>query len=512
MQMRYEHYYRIETRTPEADLDRGFRSEIADPAWFLGKQWQMGEHQGEDASSPSGIQVAYRQVPIDPLLGDKRMDPRQVPPEAIVESEPEDWWTPGRRIQLGAAFAAAEDLPAVDDVGADPGMLLEDLPFPYDRLNGHGYDGLALFRANPGHAVFAAAPPKEPDDLWNPAELAYQTSFSAGGVGLKLERHDGGFIDWYAVDASAQLPPGSGVAGKMSVIPTRMQYPGSPHPRWWQIENARVDIGGYPPDRGHFATMLLVDLLVSHSDDWFTFPLDTEIGVLVQLDKVVVRDAFDDTYELKPPANWRLFAVRGLADTALLLWPTVTSPLSGIVLEEVVLGIDEDANLLWAVEVRANGRDLPTEGLETPAAGDLKGIMDGSAPPSYRFSPVRGVRRYWHPYPIDEAHARRRFVQGRMADLSSTPPDLMPEPEVILLRDVANYAEDPANQVEPVHWIEPATVPTDGLRLRRKWMLARETNGQPRLWIQRERLPLLAPPTSGLHFDVFEETPTVAGE
>jgi hypothetical protein len=513
MKMRYEHYYRIETRIPEADLDRGFRAEVADPAWFLGKQWQMGEHQGEDASSPVGVTATYRQVPIDPLLGDPRMDPRKVPPEAIVESEPEDWWTPGRRIQLGAAFAVAEGLPDVDDPATDTTMLLKGLPFPYDRLNGQGYDGLALFKANPAHVVFAAAPVKEPDDLWNPAELAYEAGFTAGGVGLKLERHDGGLIDWYAVDAKHPLPAGVGVAEKKRVIPTRMQYPGAPHPRWWQIENARVDIGGFPPDRGHFATMLLVDLLVSHSDDWFTFPLDTELGMLVQLDKVSVRDSFDENYNLLPPANWSMFTVEGLDDTTLLLWPTVTSPLSGTILEEVVLGVDEDANLLWAVEMRADGCDLPTEGLNTPVlGGNQAGIVDGSAPPAYRFHPAQGVHAYWHPYTADESGPRRRFVQGRMADLSANPPAMMPEPRVVLLRDVANYAENPANQVEPVHWVEPATVPTDGLRLRRKWMLVRETDGQPRLWMQRERMPLLAPPTSGLHFDSFEETPIMTSE
>jgi hypothetical protein len=258
--------------------------------------------------------------------------------------------------------------------------------------------------------------------------------------------------------------------------------------------------------------MLLVDLLVSHSDDWFTFPFAPQEGILdtlVQLDRVTVKDSFDEIYDVHPPANWSLFAVRGLADTALLLWPTVTSPLSGIIVEEVVLGIDEDANLLWGVEVRAAGRDLPTQGLVQPAQPVTAGIVEGSAPVSYRFRPAHGVHPYWHPYTIQTVNGRRRFVQGRMADLSTDPPTLMPEPRVVLLRDIAHYTDDPANQVEPVHQIEPATIPSEGLRLRRKWMLARETNGQPRLWIQRERLPLLAPPTSGLHFDVLEEVPTV---
>ena len=510
MQMRYEHYYRIENSRTGGQSGSWLSSRGSRPGLVPGQAMADGRTRGRGCFVTSG---RHRRIPPGahrPLIRRPAHGPRKVPPEAIVESEPEDWWTPGRRIQLGASFAAAAALPAPDDAAADPDMLLRNLPFPYDRLNGRGYDGLALFRTNPGHAVFAAAPAKEPDDLWNPAELAYETEFTAGSVSLKLERHDGGMIDWYSVDANQSLPAGAGATQKMSLIPTRMQYPGAPHPRWWQIENAQVDIGGFPPDRGHFATMLLVDLLVSHSDDWFTFPLDTELGMLVQLDKVTVRDSFDDTYEVKPPANWSLFAVRGLADTALLLWPTVTSPLSGTVLEEVVLGIDEDANLLWAVELRADGRDLPTEGLQLPEQPQAsQGIIEASAPISYRFRPAQGVHPYWHPYTVQEVNGRRRFVQGRMADLSTDPPKLMAEARVTLLRDMGHYTTNPEDQVEPVHQIEPATIPSEGLRLRRRWMLARETDGQPRLWVQRERLPLLAPPISGLHFDVFEEHPTV---
>ena len=35
-----------------------------------------------------------------------------------------------------------------------------------------------------------------------------------------------------------------------------------------------------------------------------------------------------------------------------------TTPSSGPVLDDVVLGVDEDANLMWAVELRADGLDL----------------------------------------------------------------------------------------------------------------------------------------------------------
>jgi hypothetical protein len=95
MPYRYEFYRRLEAAQPFENLNRGFLAEVYDPAWFLGRQWQLGEHQGEDASSPVGVRFIPIHQPVDPLSGDPLQDPTLVPPEAIVESEPGDWWTPG---------------------------------------------------------------------------------------------------------------------------------------------------------------------------------------------------------------------------------------------------------------------------------------------------------------------------------------------------------------------------------------------------------------------------------
>jgi hypothetical protein len=40
-------------------------------------------------------------------------------------------------------------------------------------------------------------------------------------------------------------------------------------------------------------------------------------------------------------------------------------------------------------------------------------------------------------------------------------------------------------------------------------MLARRTDGSPVLWIQRRRLPVLAPPGNELGFDHLERVPAV---
>jgi len=507
MSYRYELYRRLEVVLPVENLDRGLLAEVHDPVWFLGRQWLDGEHQGEDASSPVTVLYRASDQPVDPHADDPRMDPTLIPPEAIVESEPDDWWTPGRRIRIGRR--ASPFLVPLEDRRAAP-LSLNDLPVPYDRFNGRGYDGRKVYENRDAEAViqpipppvFAEVPPTEPRDLWDPAELIYSTSFGCGGRTLGLERHTGGNVDWYSVDADGPLPTPDPLPDPVEVHPDRLRYPGAPHPRWWQIEDARVDIGGFPPDRSHFATMLLIDLIVSHSDDWYLFPVVTAAGHAVTLHEVRVRDSFGDEWPVTPPTNWSLFAVTGLDETSLLVWPTVTTPLSGPVLEDVVLGIDEDANFLWAVERRVEGRDLPTPPRESevPQNGDGRPVLTSNRK-RYTYVPSTPMFPYWHPYqiPPEDVGGRRRLVQGRLADLKADPPVLMPEPRARVLFD--RSAVPPA----PVHQIEPSTVPSLGLRLERRYMLARGTDGRPILWSQRRRLPLLSPPAPRIRFDVMQE-------
>jgi hypothetical protein len=60
----------------------------------------------------------------------------------------------------------------------------------------------------------------------------------------------------------------------------------------------------------------------------------------------------------------------------------------------------------------------------------------------------------------------------------------------------------------PVHQIQPAAIPSEGLRVQRRTMLARSTTGQPVLWTQRRRQNLEAPPTLALRFDVLRQEST----
>jgi hypothetical protein len=193
-----------------------------------------------------------------------------------------------------------------------------------------------------------------------------------------------------------------------------------------------------------------------------------------------------------------MFGVDGLDARSLVVWATAATPLVGPILDEVVVGIDEDANLVWAVEQRLRGRTVLGSGDPPP---EPPAHLDVASRPGFAYRPMSRIPHHWHPYVIENVDGRRYFVQGRAADLSGPTAVLLPEAESDLLIDHL------ASVAGPVHKIEPAAVPADGLRVERRRVLARKTDGQPVLWTQRRREPLLTPPAFLLRFDAMEPVP-----
>jgi hypothetical protein len=95
------------------------------------------------------------------------------------------------------------------------------------------------------YAEFTAlgVPAVEPEDDWVPSDLADAASFTAGPVTLSVPRHDGGSVDWWSVTAKGPDPATSSPPTVRTSYPTRASIPGGPLPRWWQIEDHRLDPG-----------------------------------------------------------------------------------------------------------------------------------------------------------------------------------------------------------------------------------------------------------------------------
>lgn len=513
------------------DTEEGLRARVADPVWFVTRQWQLGELQGEDASTPVIVNCAPQHIPITYDRARPERDPTVLPAEALLEAEPGDWWTIGRRVRLGRA--ASPLLPA----GLADRYRFGSLPAPYENLSAE-IDGRAVFVAGvlAGHAIWAEVP-SSTADRWSASNLDYNASFQAGDTALRARNHTGGDVDWFSVDGDPDARPigrPAPAAQSRQVIPGRLDYPGAPHPRWWQIEDRAVDIGGFAPDRSHFATMLLLDAVLEHSDDWFTFPVpppadssaSPSSGVLVTLDKVTVRDSFGETWKLSAPAAtgagaWSLFHSEGLLESQLLVWPVAIAPHAGPVLDEILIGVDEDANLAWAVELRADGVQLLRD-VETAAA---IAETTRTRTRNFRYLPSTTLPNGWHPYQrvrLNEPHAGGGVVnvsthpdagdgrsglwrQAVLADLSGPVPRHRPGP-------VSRLIGGPSGPgLGRGHELSSTAIPSNGVMLRRRTMLARDTAGRPVLWVERSTGPVRGPPVSHLRFDVLAEEPQAPG-
>lgn len=516
MPQRFHHAFRLEPNPNRRSFAEGFASAVHDPLWFLARQWQIGEHQGENASSPVLAEYISTGTRIEPIATDARFDPARMPAEAIVEGETDDWWTFGRRIRLGKELAARAGL---DVAAAQPELLLAAPPPPYERLAGC-FDGLALWRAratiDPAGTLFAQFDIPDPRPaFWDDAQLVHETSFlvDPGPLGIErsmlVPRHHGGRVDWFSADHLSPQPfTRAGKETGHHAYPTQIHYPGAPASRWWEIEDVAVDIAGYPPDSAHFATTLLIDLIASHGDDWFIFPIEGKAGEILSITAVEVTDSFGDVYQVEAPTDWWLFRTSGLDAHSLMVWMPAVSPVSGPAIESTLLGIDESANLLWAVERRLDGHDVGPvrRTAEQEAANPTRARPSREdSPPgvqAFEYVPGQDAPPHWHPYAIeartdDSGVPRRRFVQRRLADLARENPELTPAARAAMLRQF-----DPTG-AELAHEIDPATLPSNGVLVERAYQLARDTEGNPVLWLERRRRPYLSPPARSARFDVF---------
>ena len=212
-------------------------------------------------------------------------------------------------------------------------------------------------------------------------------------------RHDGGDLDWYTVDAGPPRPAAR-PARAQSGVPGPPALPGRAAAALVADRGRQGRHRRLPAGPARLATVLLIDLIVNHSDDWFTIPGRAAAGNIVTLDDVVVLDSFGENWELGAPTDWSLFATQRPRPPLSGRLGHRCTPLVGPVVDEVVVGMDEDANLVWAVERRLRGRDVPADADPPPE------------PPAHRHT-GRKVRLPahdtgadpWHPYIVEDINA-----------------------------------------------------------------------------------------------------------
>jgi hypothetical protein len=285
-------------------------------------------------------------------------------------------------------------------------------------------------------------------------------------------------------------------------MPNPVAYPGMPVPRWWELEDGRVDFGSVAAAPSELLKLVLVEFATIFGNDWFTLPLDAlPVGTLCELATVTVTDAFGTSIQLPPfgdgaGTDWRMFelaAADGTADAgnALLLLDALPTTQESSPLEEIVLLRDELANMAWAIEKTIESRTgRPLDRHEDE--------VTRRTPPPPRDPTVRRyllqttVPRNWIPLlpKLDRDAAGtiilRRLARGAMRDPAGGPP-ILPRGRLL----------EPSVPLD----IHDEEVPRIGARVTRLWTLGRAANGRTHLWRARRKGPGRGEGSSGLRFD-----------
>jgi len=546
-------WHRLEPRVRGGDAAIGLRAAVHDPLWLLGRQWQMGELLGEDAAFPVAVRVQTDQWPLtrfrpgDPGKPPVNYDPASTPLEVTVEREPPvpptlrmrlDAWTRLQSLllaagkpEVAAALATAHPLP--------PPVVVTDAAEPRLRLlaGNNAGDGLAIatdLTNNPGDVPpdivsaflswINAQSPSGAGDCWRNDRMEYHFAVSAatatGEVVLGAPEYTGGRLDWHDLDIDtdpshtlgAQPTPGSTTIKHL--LPTRVTFPGMPAERFWEFEDATVNLGAISAAAEDLGRLVTVEFATVFGNDWWQVPVPATFGSLVSVRSLVVRDSFGENVLVLPTevaaaaratAPWRMFrqtdsqlaAGSGPAPALLLLAPVIAGSLDGDPIEQVLLLRDEMANLAWAVERIVEGADgrprnrsieygsrltaAPKPALPSPA--DLVYVLQTAVPAHW--IPLLPVRDPTNPVPTAAVVLQRGALltqDGSMRPITA---------EGVLL----------SPQISP-WYLHEEEVPSAGLRITRQPAVARWVDGTPYAWTSRRVSSGSGEGSSGLQFDI----------
>jgi hypothetical protein len=538
---------RLEGRPRSVDFERSLRAEVRDPLWFLTRQWQYGEFEGEDAGSPIDARIAYRTAPLDGYrTGDQELPYDSTTPlEVRVEREPVQFdlmlhmqvarvferllRERGREARL-SDYAGLLSLDFDATVAGEPTVEARALfetgrRFLFDaarliaavRDGSHatrvaGWGGMtpqeSIDLTEAGVALVAwyertYAQPDGADTAWRPGRLDYRFSCSAKGalVSVTASGHRGGDLDWHAFDSRSMAPApddASAPAVALSFLPTSIRFAGMPSPRYWEMEDGKTDFGRLDINANDLARLLLAEFMLLFSNDWCIVPLELAVGSLTRIQGVLVTDVFGEQTLIRTAnrgraadwQRWSMYRLDGDDDEGvdMLLAPALTKSITSPAIEEVRFLRDEMANMVWAVEHRVMsklGEPLDLE-LAAPAAGEAE-----QAATVARYRLGYSVPPNWRPFVPAHLPESTRAIRLQRARLPDQP--ALPRGRIL--------------DAGTPYFIAEEEVPRAGRLVVRAFQRARWTSGRTFLWIGRTSSVGRGEGASGLAFDQIEEPP-----
>jgi hypothetical protein len=536
---------RLEPRCRSEDMTAALEARTHDPYWMLARQWQLGELSGDDAGSPIIASVTTVDVPLDRCAGPAggpAAIPAGTPLEAYVEREAV---RPGgaavdyrqaadaglyflRLLRAGnvgkyasayvtryaiAAPTAALDAPALALAEVVAHRVPDGVRLAADlRAAQPGLPALPVVSAADRAAVQAAAaafltwydalydaPPATAPSSWVDERMEYRFTIDASATdtpcAFVADQYTGDPLDWPSFDhVAAPLGPVTAAPGAVSrtLVPAPVTFKGMPARRYWQLEDANVDLGAIDAGPADLARLMLREFALIYGNDWFVIPVPVAVGSVARISSLVVTDTFGVAQAIPHYAatadggRWRMFAVSGDAlDHRLILPPVLARGLVSVPQEQVLLVRDDAASIAWAVErVVAGASGAAIDRASSTAVG-----APPAPPPSgttLRYRLGTAVPEYYIPFiagPIDTTSRRMQRAALLRTDGTRTPITPLGR---LLAPDVPMFEEEFIRE---------------GVRVERMYRLARWTDGSTHLWLARRKVTGATAGSSGLQFD-----------
>ena len=381
--------------------------------------------------------------------------------------------------------------------------------------------------------------PSSPD-AWNSSRLEYQFACSAPTIaGEKVYTADEyyqGHLDWYNFDLDSTseglgnlpTPPADPRStNTQTLVPAPIVFEGMPNTRWWAFEDRKTNFGDINPDTTDLAKLLLIEFGLVYANDWFLIPYTLPTGSIAKIRGMMVTNVFGERFWIEPAGSglddqwqrWSMFTINTkgnaneVADTSLLLLPTVPKIQESSPLEEIVLIRDEMANMVWAIEKTI---PLPTGNSKSgsEAAIEIHNFYQGLIPkplainpavtkindPKISYLAMTSVPEQWIPFvPVHlKNDTRRRDIQLQRAAMPrilegdpSKPRKL--RPRTVLMQSGLN-TKDP-------YFIHEEEVPRAGVRVTQSFQRTRWHNGETFVWLGVRKQTGRGQGSSGLAFD-----------
>ena len=546
--------YRIEGATHDPNLTEGLSARVADPLWFLARQWQAGEFRGEDAATPVIVRAEVDSWAVNEGQGSEdklphKLDLARKPLQVGIEREsrgdslttrdriaaarrlmgtvdanagdllrktyplglrglPDDTATARLRLLARGAFDAGrllDDLARVD--GAADLPLVQGLPSRQSTALARAIDEWALREG----AAFATLPP-DAGAAWRDTALDYRYTLAtapetdAQRIVLAAREYHGGRLDWSHFDL-LEVPEKLGESNRqtLTTLASPLRFAGQPAARFWEMENGVAHFADLAGGAGDLARSVLGAYAAVAGDDWFHLSAEIPNGHVARVTHMSVRDNFDEETVLTSTAEtygkdrvWRWFEHLNLSrhttgPPLLFVPPALIAHHRGASLEEVHFRRDEMANLAWAIERRhrdALGRGRDAVRPEQPPP------FEPAAEGDWTYAVAEFVPDYWFPLVPVRIGKRNPRILLRRGQVLHDPRTAPPVPQTTILRPGQPFLLDEAEG------------PFAGARIERGWRMARGMDGSRHVWVSRQKSTSTGPMgQTPLNYDALEGWP-----